>query len=157
MKTVHNFERILLQFDDLTLEAECGIERLTKTDLSRVLHKSSLPAPIAIRRDGFIWTSQPRSCCQVYWRHQTFCPLHSIHLMPSHSAADHLHKFQNQCWTVFICRWGWAWESGQTFSAGCMMRKVQGGDPKEWAGQSLSWAPHRCPPSTTLHQKFSGF
>ena len=144
MKTVHNFERILLQFDDVTLEAKCGIERLTKTDLSRVVHKSSGAGPNCNKTGRVYLNLSTPKLVPALLATSKFLPLHSIHPMPSRSAVDRLHKFENQRRTIFMWGWGWRWESGKTerktFSPACM-RKVQE-DWVEWAGQSLSWAPH---------------
>ena len=144
----------------VTLEAK----KLTKADLSRVLHKSSPPAPIAIRRDGFIWTSQPWTRCQLYWRHQTFCSL------PSPSIQCLL----AQRWIIFInskisVEQFWcdddddyedeksAKSGRKTFSLACMW-KVQE-DWVEWAGQPLSWGPPLyCRQSLSfLASRFPGF
>ena len=105
MKTVHIFERILLQFDDVTLEAKCVIERLTKTDLSRALHKSSLPGPNCNKTGRVYLNLSTLDLVPALLATSNFLlTAQSIHPMPSRSAVDHLHKFQNQRRAILMCR-----------------------------------------------------
>ena len=83
---------------------------LKKGDLSRVLHKSSPRGPNCNKTGRVYLNLSTLDLVPPLLATSNFLlPAQSIHPMPSRSAVDHLHKFQNQRWTILMWRWRWLW------------------------------------------------